>query len=311
LGGIKLEIAITGGSGFIGKWLIRRLGPEYRLRVLGRNRDGEIEIDGYAYKYVWTDYSGERLPEQLKGCEAVVHLAARRPRGQEDAFAEFIENVSISANLFEACRLLGIKNVVNISSISVYSHENPLPWSEDQLIQPLNVYGVCKAAVENIGHVYTFSHKIRVKSLRLAQVVGLGEREGFMLTEFIKRASRKETLFVHGEGVGRREYVYVKDVVDAIHAALMKSGLAGVFNIGSGENISHCELAEMINEVFDNKENVRFLPDYSDDKAIKVMNLSKTRSILDWRAKWPIREAFVDMRKSLNENIMDVVEAGE
>jgi nucleoside-diphosphate-sugar epimerase len=294
-----MKIAITGGSGFIGKWLIKKLGGGNDLIVLGRKNVEAIQVGGNTYKYVSTDYSKERLQGQLIGCEAVVHLAAKRPgKDTGETFDAHYENIRISADLFEACRILNINKIIHMSSRSVYGPANSVPWSEEQAARPASYYGIAKLAVEKLAENYNSRYGMEIVSLRAAQVFGVGEREGYIMAEFIKSASAGQALTVYGRGEGRREYIYIKDIVDAVESALGKKA-RGVYNAGTGMNYSHKELAEIINEVFDNTGNIKYMPDMPEDKGVCLMDTAMIRRELGWEPKWMLKDALMDMKKIL------------
>jgi len=234
-----MKIAVTGGSGFIGKWVLQLLSCQHEFFVLGRRQSNPLRVANCDFCYLQTDYSLEQLLEQLYGAEAVIHLAAQRPVAAKLGLLDYFHsNFLVSANLFEACRLLSIKNIINLSSISVYTAENQLPWREDQQVQPLSYYGISKNAAENLAHYYNVNHQLCIKTLRVAHVLGWGDNGHFMVRNFIAKARQQKALPVYGCGEGRREYIYVKDVVGTIACALQHPSLNGTFNIGTGTAFS-------------------------------------------------------------------------
>ena len=290
-----MKIIVTGGTGFIGNWFLKSFADEHDLIVLGRNREIIIPcVAKSAYTYLQTDYSKTHLCELLKGNDAVVHLAAKRTN--TGGFESCWPNMAISYNLFESCLETGINNIVALSTISVYSEANPLPWSENQKVSPLSLYGISKVTMENLAEYYNKVHDLNIKCLRVAQVLGLYERGGFMLNTFIEQAFRKEKLKVYGKGEGRREYIYVKDVVSAIRKALDENLAAGIFNIGTGANISHLELGKLINDVFDNKDNLTLVPEKEEDKSIYLMDISKAEKLMGWTPQWTLADGLSDIR---------------
>jgi len=292
-------IAVTGGTGFIGQWLLKLYAGGSRFRVMTRSLAGKDDIFKHpSVEYRVTDYSAEDLAVHLDGVDSVIHLAARRDT-RTDAIQEYIDNITVSYSLFEACRESGITNIVNISTRSVYSASNTLPYSESQIAVPANFYGVSKLAVENMASLFNAKADMRIRSLRLAQVAGLGERERFMFTLFLNNAAAKRPLLIYGSGSGRREYIYVKDVARAMMLALEAKDAEGVFNIGTGVNCSNRELAETMNEVFDNRGNITFLENEPEDLSISLMDVSKAKRGLGFEARHDLRSALEDMKGDL------------
>ncbi len=290
-----MKIAITGGTGFIGKWVLETIGKKMNVTVLGRDKVCKnVAIGMNDFKYVYTDYSELDLLDKLNGYDALIHLAAARSGSL--GFKPYLDNIGISQSLFEACKQNKISNIVCLSSIAVYSDINRTPWKENDYVMPLSFYGISKASMENIAEYYNRTKSMNIKCLRVAQVVGYGERTGFMLMNFIKQAFNKEILNVYGEGAGKREYIYVKDVADAILHALSREKTLGIFNIGTGVNTSHYELAKIINLVFNNEGNLEFVKNIREDKTIFLMDGQKTKEELGWTSKWTLEEGLKDIR---------------
>jgi UDP-glucose 4-epimerase len=290
-----LRLAVTGGTGFIGTWFLKLVPKEHEVIVLGRDFSRkELYVYDRKFKYIPTNYSKDELNTILKNVNAVVHMASVRT-GASD-FGDFLSNITVSENLFNSCMNNSVSNIVCLSTISVYSMLNHYPWEEKQLVSPESFYGITKATMENLGEYYNTKKNMKIKSLRVAQVLGCGEREGFMLMTFINNAFKKKTLNVYGNGAGKREYIYVKDVVAAILAALDKPEVRGVYNIGTGKNISHLELAEIINDVFGNKGNLKFIKDKEEDVTEFLMDISLAKKDLGWASEWCLKDALVDMK---------------
>lgn len=301
-----MKIAVTGATGFVGKWLLKDFSDKHEFIIIGRKELGTyVNIDNNKYSYVCTDYTIPSLANAFKGIDAVIHLAAQRPsiNYKSEGFDVSIENIKMSISVIEACLINNIKNIVMASSISVYSSENPLPWREDMNVQPLGYYGIGKVTVENLSNFYNSKDKLNIKNLRIGRIVGTGEREGFMLTNFINQANRKETLKLYGKGIGRREYIYVRDVANALVSAVEAENSRGIYNIGTGVNTTHKDLAEIINKVFDNEGNLELLEDKPEDTMEFLMNCEKAKNELNWKASWTLEEALQDMKKIMQNNV--------
>jgi len=296
-----MKIILTGATGFIGKWFLTLAKPENEYIVLGiESNINQLEINNRYFDFIKTDYSIDDLTTYINGADALVHLAAKRfePGAMMN---EYLENISIASNVFEACAKSNVFNVVNLSSIGVYNTEEPIPWSEDTIANPMTYYGISKLCIEKVAHYYNSKFNLCIKSLRLAQVLGPGERKGFMLSVFLSKALKKETLQLYGMGKGARDYIYVKDVISAINSAISLPKIQGLFNIGSNKSISHRELAETINEVFDNKDNLEFLSDKIEDTTEYRMNSDKSIDELNYFPKFTLKTALEDMKKYYEE----------
>lgn len=292
-----MRIAITGASGFLGKYLVRELAAE-ELLLLSRSQSKltqVFELNPHL-NLVETDYSLDSLTTALENTNAVVHLGAIRPQKRLHSFLDYLDNIWTSENLFKACEKLAISNVVFASTRSLYTDlVNTIPFREDEPVHPMNLYAISKLTAEKIGFL---SPTLNLKCLRLAQLVGVGEREEFMLMTFISRALARQPLTLYGKGQGKREYLYAKDAARAIKAALSKEELKGVFNIGSGVCTSHRELAESVCKVFaDNEIDIIRDETKSEDRTISLMDSTKAAHALGWTTEYSLESALQEMKE--------------
>lgn len=290
-------IAITGSNGFIASHLIneiKNIEGGYKLKLI----DIMPNTLNYQYEYFKTNYSIDELKKILKNVDAVIHLAARR--GKEDNLNYFYDNIRITENIYFACASLNIKNIVFSSSISVYSDQNNLPWREYQAIQPVSFYGISKAVCEFMSELYNKKHNLNIKSLRIAPVYGIRNDGNFMIDIFIRKAIKKEKLIVIGKSIARREYIYVKDVVNAILISLKKSEQKGIFNIGSGEALTNLEVANYICDVFANKYDVEYLENEDEQIESSYMDSSKAKELLGFYPRFSFKDGLLDIKRCLS-----------
>lgn len=301
-----MKIGVTGGTGFIGQYLLKEYSDRYEFVVLTSGNSYKKVLEKSSIAYLVSDYSEDSIQKCLYGCDGIVHLAARRSSAEnEKAFGNYHDNIVISENVFNAARMLGIDNVINISSTAVYGYDMAAPFTEEAEVCPLSFYGVSKRTVEMIASMYNKKYNMHIKSLRLAQVIGDGERAGNMLSVFKERCRNHETLDVFGHGKSGKEYVYVKDVVNAIMAALNHPEKTGVYNIGLGKFTPNRELAETFCKVFNNAAGYRLLTEKNETVINYYMDVKKSESEIGFKCSYNLEAAIEDMKRVMEENICD------
>lgn len=281
-----MKIAVVGGNGFIGSEFVRYASESgHQATAVGSERDA------------FSDSGRRKIKELLSDSDAMVFLAARRPL-ETFGLEDYNYNIRLAGAYFEYARRCGIANVVIASSRSVYSSFD-IPWEEKTWDSPLSLYGASKQAVDGLALYFNNVCGMRIKSLRLAQVVGLGERKGFLLNTLIDNAAAKRKQVIYGAGIGRRQYIYIKDVCSAmLHCVTRQAESSGIFNIGLDYNVSILELAELINEVFENNAGVELMPDKPEDARQYLMNVTKAERKLCWKPEYDLRRAFADIKEN-------------
>ena len=292
------RIGVTGGTGFIGQYLLRENLGRYCFVVLTSGSRSENMITHDSISYIRGDYSEYALKTVFDGCDCIVHLGAKRSNAEnEKAFINYIDNIKFSEAVFRAGRDLGIKNIVNISSTAVYDNSLTAPFSEDMAVDPISFYGVSKRAIELIASMYNKRFNMCIKSLRLAQVIGEGERTGYILSVFKDLCREGRPLSVYGEGKNGKEYIYIKDVVDAITAAVEEPDKLGIYNIGTGRFTSNRELAEVFCRVYENKSGYKLLTDKPDLENNYFMDVSLAEKELGFVCRYDLETSVREMKK--------------
>lgn len=292
-----MRLAITGATGNVGRYLVEEA-RNHDLMLIGRSSTRLRDMFGSdgRFQLAETDYSEEHLVEMLEGVEAVVHLAAVRHEKHYQSIADYAPNFRAAENLYNACVKLGVSNLVYTSSIAVYSPAvNEVPFLESEAVAPRLLYGISKLIGECLGLAH---EQLNLKCLRLSQLVAAEEREGYMLRTFIDRALSGQDLALFGEGVGRREYIYVRDAARAILTALSVPEASGVFNVGTGGSTSHRELAELAVEVFAGGQG-QVIPDpeKQEDTSTVQMDSSKFRETFGWQPDYTLVEGLREIKE--------------
>lgn len=243
-----MRILVTGGSGFVGASVIRRLAGKHTVVGLSRR-----ESPG-AHESIRHDLSVPGVQPILDAtfpCEVIVHAAAQidmNPLSREVVQT----NTTGALNVLELASSWGAY-VIYLSSIQVIGFPHDLPVTEDHPTAPQTTYHATKLFGE---HILAAPGRNGV-ALRLTAPVGVTMPRNRILPVFAERAKSGEKLILAGRGGRRQDYVLVDDIADAVSNCL-KARPTGVYNLGSGVSISNLELARLCVETLNSRSEIVF-----------------------------------------------------
>jgi GDP-L-fucose synthase len=236
----------------------------------------------------------------------VIFLAAARVGGIEanrTAQGEFLyDNLMIGANVLEAARGSGVEKTVILGSSCIYPREAPQPIREEHLLtgplEPTNEgYAIAKIATLELGKMYRRQYGMNVISLMPTNLYGPGDnfdlRSGHVLAALLRKiheakVNGERTVDVWGTGTPRREFLHADDLADAAIFALSRYEGEDHLNVGTGEDVTIRELAELIAEVVGWDGEFRFNTDMPDGMPRKVLDVTRLRE-LGWHARVDLR----------------------
>lgn len=258
---------VTGGAGFVGANLALELERRsVEVVVLDDFSSGSFEnLKGFEGDVVAGDVSRpEQWADRIGQVDVIFHEGAITDTTVTDQRRMMDVNVEGFRNILELAVKRGIERVVYASSAAVYG-SGPCPMKEDQLAEPMNVYGFSKKVMESVA--WSVERKIpalRVVGLRYFNVYGPREAAKAKLASMIwqlygqMREGRRPRIFKHGEQF--RDFIYVKDVVEAnLRAA--EAQASGVYNVCTGKPATFNRVIEVLNEVLQ----TRHKPEYFDN----------------------------------------------
>jgi len=259
-GGILRSVLVTGGCGFIGVNLARRLrAAAAHLRAFDNGSSGRIE-DGEAAGFdeivVGDVRDLDALRDAARDCDTVVHLAAQTgvTMSVEDPRTDLEINVTGTLHTLLAARDAGARAFVFASSAAPLGSAPP-PGREDTVPRPLSPYGASKLAGEGLCHAFWGSYGLRTTALRFTNVYGpWSYHKGSVVATFMRNAMASEPLVIYGDGSQTRDFLYVDDLCDAIVIAAVRAPGGSLYQLGTGTETTIAALAAAIRRLFTDRE---------------------------------------------------------
>src|SRR5437773_8623217 len=288
-----MEAVVTGGAGFIGSHLIRRLVADGAhvtvIDDLSTGRRGNIE--GVPVTIVERDLAREGLADILGGTDVIFHLAAipSVPRSVREPLRSHDAGATATLRLLNAAREAGVRTFVNSSSSSVYGDVASPPMRESMPTVPRSPYAVAKLAAEGYTRVFAQLHGMRTVSLRYFNVFGPRQNPASTyaaaIPRFITAYLRRERPQVFGDGRQSRDFTYVDNVVEANIAAAAAPKLSGEsVNIAAGNPRTVLDVLEAISNEFGYSLPPAYAPDRPGDIRDSHADLSVARSLLGYKS---------------------------
>jgi UDP-glucuronate 4-epimerase len=313
-----MRALITGGAGFIGSHLVDSLlldgwnvvvvdnfASFYDIKIKETNIKSHLEHKNY--KLVRADIRDfDTLKSELSGeYDVIVHLAAKagvRPSIQ-DPMAYQTVNVQGTQNLLELAKIWDIKQFVFASSSSVYGVNPNVPWQEsDNVLMPISPYAATKVSGEMLGHVYSSLYGIRFIGLRFFTVYGPRQRPDLAIYKFSRLITENKTIPIYGDGGTRRDYTFIADIIQGIRSAMKyNSSQYEIINLGNSQTLTLKELVESLQNTFNIKAELTYLPIQPGDVPQTYADIDKAKNLLGYNPTTNIREGLEKFAKWFNE----------
>lgn len=291
-----MTCCVIGGTGFIGRVVVRRLIASGReVSVIGRRAQPQAGLDMRA-RYLCGDY-GDRgfLERALSGMEEIVDLAySTVPKSSfEDPIHDITTNLPQAVNLFQvAAGRKDIRKLVVVSSGgTVYGPAQVIPIPESHQTNPISPYGITKLAVEKYALMYHRLFDVPATVIRPSNAYGEGQLpfrgQGFIATA-VATILKGGAVTVFGGDQIIRDYIHVEDVADGIIAALDSGQPGRCYNVGSGYGLTTNQVLSHISgfaERIGKAVEVDRRPLRSFDVPTNILDCASIRADTGWHAK--------------------------
>jgi UDP-glucose 4-epimerase len=301
-----MKVLITGGAGFIGSNLAKKISHEgHDVVVLDDLSTGRLENIGGKAEFVYCDISKDvaAVDKNIRDCDFVCHLASvvGVERVLEDPFNCLFNNAKGTNHILDAC-LKYHKPILFSSSSEVYG-------ISDLIMKENNArtYGATTAGRWSYATVKAYEESLVYFSdipsvvVRFFNVSGPGQLQdyGMVIPTFIAKALAGEELTIHGDGTQQRCFMHIDDAVDALFKLIFRQNemlLNTLFNLGSTSPITINDLAKLVIDCTNSPSQVRYEGTSQRDGGmrLRMADTSKLRQAINWQPKYTVKDIVVD-----------------
>lgn len=309
---------VTGGAGFIGSHVIRRLLNENYRVVCVDNFDQAYSIN-FKHQNIspFNNFSYFSLKKvdicnfkkikdifQSENIESVIHLAAKTGVRNSliDPLAYEKINIGGTYTMLYLAYMYKVKRFVFASSSSIYGN-GKVPFRENQIVNdPLSPYACSKRSAELACFTFHKAYGLPVTILRLFSVYGPSGRPDMAPYRFTEAIFQGKQIVQFGDKSIARDWTYIDDAADGIFRALTHPTSFTILNLGSGKPITTSELIKHIENLCRKKAGIKHSPRRREESLITYANNTKAYRDLGWKPKVPIKEGLTNFVEWYKEN---------
>lgn len=288
---------VTGGAGFIGSHIVEELLKQGEEVVILDNFSSGIKTNLETFNgYELIDGDICDYKTCLKACLSVnfvLHHAALRsvPESIKNPYKYNEVNINGTLNMLKASAECNVKRLVFASSSSVYGETNKFPQEEVDLPNPISPYALTKLAGENYCNIFNKYFGLETVCLRYFNVFGprqsVNDEYSIVIPKFISCFMRNKNPPIFGNGKQSRDFIFVKDIVNANLLATTTSGINGmVFNISYGEDNSIDYIVKLLNLITEKHIQPEFLKERSGDVYKTLGNIFLANDVLKFNPEY-------------------------
>ena len=285
---------VTGGAGFIGSHLTEALvAAGHTVRVLDDLSSGNVanlaSVKDRVQLFQGSVTAPELVRQAVAGCDVVYHLAALPSvaKSVEQPLASHDVCATGTLNVLDAARLAGVRRVVYAASSSAYGDQPGDVRRETDALIPLSPYAAAKLAGEHYCQCCHAVYGLETVRLRFFNVFGPRQDAkspySGVISLFSAAMAKGQAPTVYGDGLQTRDFVYVANVVQALHrAAQAPQAVGNVYNIGNGKSVTILELVQHLNQLLGTKLKAIHAPPRAGDVRHSLADISLARRDLGY-----------------------------
>lgn len=263
-----MKVLITGGAGFIGSSIAELLQGRAEIRILDNLRTGHRRnLDGLRVEFIeGSILDRAAVRKAMQEVEYVFHLAAMVsvPESVQQPQQCVELNVTGLLTVLEEAAAAGVRKLCFSSSAAIYGDNPDVPKREQMLPEPRSPYAVTKLDGEYYCRQFAEARRLDTVALRFFNVFGPRQDPASAYAAavpvFIRQALGHQPLTIYGDGGQTRDFIHVKDVAAANIFSATTPGVAGVFNVGYGGQVTILELARRIIALAGSRSEIRHAP---------------------------------------------------
>jgi len=305
-----LRCLVLGGCGFLGSHLVDGLLDKgYEIVVFDKVDVDTKNINHNLNKIdlIEGDFANKNdLQRAIRDIDYIFHfIGTTLPESSTKNPVYDIEtNVISSINLLEIAKSGNVKKIIFASSGgTIYGIPQKVPIPEDHPTNPICAYGISKLMIEKYLHLYFSLHGLDYVSLRFSNAYGERQdpdKSQGVIGVFLEKIIRGDPINIWGDGKVVRDYIYVKDIVDAcLKASELKQTKYHIFNIGSGNGISLNELIEIIRKGAGKEIKVKYTQGRKIDVPINILDTTLAKKVFGWKPKVLIEQGIKTVLSNL------------